>query len=83
MNSTYLLGNAVNLLKFRASVAALIYLLKTFIWNTIVFTVSNLLNLLEFVVNELNKSISQYFLPKFLFLFDLSLLNVKIPGAYN
>ena len=83
MNSTYLLGNAVNLLKFRASVAALINLLKTFIWNTIVFTVSNLLNLLEFVVNELNKSVSQYFLPKFLFLFDLSLLNVKIPGAYN
>ena len=83
MNSTYLLGNVVNLLKFRASVAALIYLLKTFIWITIVFPVSNLLNLLEFVVNELNKSISQYFLPKFLFLFDLSLLNVKIPGPYN
>ena len=34
------------------------------------------------VVNEFMKSISEIKLPTFLFLFDLSLLNVKISRAY-
>ena len=60
----------------------LIFLAKTLIWNKIMFPTSNLLNLAELVLNETMKSISKniYLIGKlvFLFLFDLSLFNVKI-----
>ena len=81
MDSTYLLGNGLTFMQYLASVAFLISLSKTLIWNKIVIPVSNSLNLPELVVNELNKNISQFFLPNSLFLFELSLLYVKIPEA--
>ena len=77
------LGRAVTFLKHLASVVSLIFLTKTLIWNKIMFPVTNLLNLAELVVNEPTKSIYKKKLPIFLFLFDLSLLNVKISRAYN
>ena len=46
------------------------------------FLAPNSMNLAELVVNELMKSISKK-LPIYLFLSDLSLLNVKISRAYN
>ena len=61
MDSTYLLGNGVTFMQYLASVAFLISLSKTLIWNKIVIPVSNSLNLPELVVNELNKNISQFF----------------------
>ena len=61
-------------MKYLASVVSLIFLANTLIWNKIRFPSSNSLNLAEVVVNEHMKSI---------FLFDLSLLNVKISRAYN
>ena len=47
------------------------------------FPVSNLLNLAELMVNGPMKSIYKKNLPIFFFLFDLSLVNVKISRAYN
>ena len=74
------LGRAVTFMKYLDSVVFLIFLPKTLIWKKITFLTSNSLNLAELVVNELMKSISN---KKFLFLSDLSLLIVKISGAYN
>ena len=51
------LGCAVTFMKYLASVASLIFLAKTLIWNKITFPASNLLNLAELVVNEPMKSI--------------------------
>ena len=65
MDSTYLLGNAVTFMQYLASVAFLISLSKTLIWNKIVIPVSNSLNLPELVVNELNKNIFFYQIPFF------------------
>ena len=68
------LGSAVNFMKNLASVASLIFLSKTLIWNKITFPASNSLNFAELVENEPMKSIYKNFLPIFLFLFDLSQL---------
>ena len=76
------LGRAVTFMKYLAGVVSLIFLAKTLIWNKITFPASNSLNLAELVVNEPMKSIYKK-LPIFLFLLDLSLLNVKISRAYN
>ena len=76
------LGRAVTFMEYLASVISLIILAKTLIWNKITFPVSNLMNFAGLVENEPLKSIYKKF-PVFLFLFDLSLLNVKISRAYN
>ena len=78
------LEHAVTFMKYLASVVSLIFLVKTLIWNKINFPTSNLLNLSDLVKNELMKSLFPLKnLPKFLFLFDLSLLNLKISRASN
>ena len=78
------LVRAVTFMKYLASVVSLIFLVKTLIWNKINFPTSNLLNLSDLVKNELMKSLFPLKnLPKFLFLFDLSLLNLKISRASN
>ena len=67
MNSTSLsndpnrvkLVRALNLMEYLASVALLIFLQKTLIWNKITFQGSNSLNLAELLVNQLTKSISK------------------------
>ena len=71
------LGRAVIFKKYLASVVTLIFLVKTLIWNKIMFSASDSLNLAELVVNEPRKSIEKN-LPILLFLSDLSLLNAKI-----
>ena len=77
------LGRAVTFMKYLLSIVSLIYLAKTLIWSNITFPASDSLNLAELVVNETIKSIYKNFLPMFLFLLDLSLLNMKISRAYN
>ena len=77
------LGRAVTFMKYLASVVSLIFLAKTLIWNKVTFSTSNFLNLAELVKKEPMKSIYKKNLPIFLFLFDLSLLNIKISRAYN
>ena len=78
------LGRAVTFMKYLASVVSLIFLVKTLIWNKINFPTSNLLNLSDMVKNEFMKSLFLLKnLPKSLFLFDLSLLNLKISRASN
>ena len=49
------LGRAVTFMKYLASVVFLIFLLKTLICNKITLRLSNLLNLAELVVNELQR----------------------------
>ena len=51
------IGRAVTFMKNLASVASLIFLSKTLIWNKITFPASNSLNLAELMVNEPMKSI--------------------------
>ena len=53
------LGCVVTFIKYLASVASLIFLPKTLIWNKIMFPASYSLNLVEMVENEL-KNIYQY-----------------------
>ena len=78
------LGRTVSFMKYLASVVSLIFLVKTLIWNKINFPTSNLLNLSDMVKNEFMKSLFLLKnLPKSLFLFDLSLLNLKISRASN
>ena len=78
------LGRSVTFMKYLASVVSLIFLVKTLIWNKINFPTSNLLNLSDMVKNEFMKSrFLLKNLPKSLFLFDLSLLNLKISRASN
>ena len=77
------LGRAVTFMKYLANVVSLIFLPKTLNWNKIRFPTSNSLYLAEFIVNEPMKSNYKKKLPKFFFLFYLSLLNVKISRAYN
>ena len=55
------LGCAVTFMKYLASVVSLISLQKTLNWNKITFPASNLLNLLELVINEFMKTISKKF----------------------
>ena len=76
-------GSIVTFLKYLASVVSLIFLPKTLIWNKITFPASKSLSFAELVENELMKSISKKKLPIFLFLSNLSLLNVKIARASN
>ena len=77
------LGRTVNFTKCLASVVFLIFLAETLIWNNITFPASNSVNLEEQVVNEPMKSLYKKKLPIFLFLFGLSLFNVKILRAYS
>ena len=77
------LGRAVTFMKYLASVTSLIFLLKTLIWNKIMFPASNMLNFAELMKNELIKSTSKKNLSIFLFLSDLLLLLVKTLRAYN
>ena len=53
------LPRAVTFMKYLASVVSLTFLLKNLIWNEITFPASNVLNLVELVVNELIRSISK------------------------
>ena len=77
-------GRTVSFIKYIPSIISLIFLQKTLIWNKTIFPPLNSLNLAELVVNELMRSISKTKkLLTFLLLSDLSLLNVKISGAYN
>ena len=75
------LGRAVTFIKHLVTVVSVIFLEKSLIWNKITFPVSNLLKLAKMVVNEPMKSTykKNENIP---FLFDLSLLNVKISRAY-
>ena len=56
------LRRAVTFMKYLASVVSLI---KTLIWNKIMFPASNSLNFAELVENELMKSISKKFCKHF------------------
>ena len=76
------LGLAVTFIKYFTDAVSLILLTKTSNWNEVKFMASNSLNLAELVVNELMKSISKRKLPTFLFLSNLSLLNVKTSRTY-
>ena len=49
-------GCTITFMKCLGSVVSLIYLPKTLIWNKITFQPSNLLNLVELVVNQLTNS---------------------------
>ena len=71
------------ILKYFTSIVALIFVLKTLIWNKIALLASHFLNFPELVVNELKKSILKKYLLLFLCLSGLALLNVKNSGAYN
>ena len=53
------LRRAVTFMKYLASVVSLIFLPETLIWNKITFRLSNLVNLADLVVNDLN-SIENY-----------------------
>ena len=75
------LGRAVTFMTYFGSAVSLIFLLETLIWNKTAFPASNSLNLAEPVVNESMKTICKKNLPIFLFVFYLSLLNVKISRA--
>ena len=76
------LGRAVTFMKYLASLVSLIFLAKNLIWNKITSPTSNLLNLAELLVNEpMRRNYKK--LPILFFLFDLSLLNVKISRTYN
>ena len=77
------LGRAVTFMKYLASVVSLIFLPKILDWNKITFMASNLLNFTKLVENELMKNISKKNYQYHFFLFNLSLLIVKILRAYN
>ena len=77
------LGSAVTFMTYLASVVSLIFLPKALIWNKITVWASNSLNPARLVVNESMKSVYKKHYKYFFFLFDLSLFNVKISGAYN
>ena len=77
------LGRAVTFVKYLPSIVSLLFLTKTLIWNKITFPASNPLNFTELVENELMKSISKKVSPILPFLYNLSLLIVKILRAYN
>ena len=51
------LERAISFMEYLASVVSLIFLPKTLIWNKITFSLSNSLNLVELLVNELTKNI--------------------------
>ena len=73
----------VTFMKYLASIVSLIFQAKTLIWNKITFPA---LKFVEFC-RAGKKWASEEYLQKnltiFVFLFDLSLLNVKISKAYN
>ena len=70
-------------MKYFASVAPLIFLAKTLIWNKITFPASNSLDVVKLGVNESMKSFCKKIYQYFSFLFNLSLVNVNISRAYN
>ena len=73
------LGHAVTFLKWIASIISL----KISIWNKIALLVSNLLNFPKLVVNVLRKEYLQNCLTIFLFLSELSLINIYIFHIYH
>ena len=75
-------GRTVTFMKYLASVVSLIFLAKTLTWNKITSRASSLLGFAELLENEPLKSSAKN-LPTFLFLLNLSLLNVKISRAYT
>ena len=77
------LGCADTFMKYLASIVSLIFLQKTLIWNKIKSLALNSLNFAELVENELIKSISKKNWQIFLYLSNLSLLNVKILRAFK
>ena len=77
------LARAVTFMKYLASAVPFIFLAKTLICNKVTFPALNSLNIAELVVKEPTKSIYKKDLPIFLFLLDLSLVNVKISRGYN
>ena len=76
------LGRRVTFIKYLASEVPLIFLALTLIWNEITLSAQNTLNLAQLVVNKPINSIYKK-KPIFLFLFNLSLLNVKTSKAHN
>ena len=77
------LGRAITFMKHFGSAVSLIFLPETSIWNKTTFPASNSLNFAELVVYAPMKSIYKKNVPIFLFVFCLSLLNIKISRAYN
>ena len=77
------LGRPVTFMKYFAILVFLIFLQETLIWNKVTFTASHWSNFAELVGNEPMKNISKKNLPIFLFLFNLSLLFVKVLRVYN
>ena len=59
INRVKLGRRTVTFMKYFASIASLIFLAKTLIWNKITFPASNSLNLPELVVNEAMKSVNK------------------------
>ena len=55
------IGRTVTFMKYLDSVITLIFLLKTLIWNKIMFPASNSLNFEDLRENDLMKSISEKF----------------------
>ena len=51
------LGHVITFMKYLARVVSLVFLVKSLIWNKIMFVESNLLTLAMLVVNEPMKSI--------------------------
>ena len=77
------LGRVVTFTKYLDSIVSLTFLPKTVIWKKITFPASNSLNFSELVENELVRSFFKKNYLIFLFLFNLSLLIVKILRTYN
>ena len=75
-------GLAITFVKYFTSAVSLMFLTKSLIWNKITFQLSNSLNPAELLVNELTRVYPENLLI-FLFPFDLSMLIIKISGAYN
>ena len=76
------LVRTVTFLTYLASAAFLIFLAKTLIWDKITFPSSNSLRICSAGGKQAYEVYLQKKLPTFLFLFNLSLVNVKISRHY-
>ena len=61
------LGRVITFMKYLARVVSLVFLVKSLIWNKIMFVESNLLTLAMLVVNEPMKSIYKKFYQYYFF----------------
>ena len=77
------LWRAVTFMKYFAGAVSLLFLPKTLPRNKMTFLVSNSLKLAELVVDELQETIFENIYHKFILIFNLSLINVKIVRAHN